>query len=110
MSKVVSLSNEPATLTVEQVTALVKAKVAYDAAKKAYEALVDEYHAKDIEAGVKYDVAGTGHVLKTESIRNTFDSKKFQVEHPEEYVKYLRQSTVVSVLVVPETKALVELS
>ena len=110
MSKVVSLSNEPATLTVEQVTALVEAKVAMDNAKKDYEALLEEYHARDIEVGVKYNVAGTGSVLKTESIRNTFDSKKFQVEHPEEYQKYLRQSKVVSVLVVPETKALVELS
>lgn len=110
MSKVVSLSNEPATLTVEQVTALVEAKAAYDSAKKDYEALIEEYHAKDIEVGVKYEVKNVGHVLKTESIRNTFDSKKFQVEHPEEYQKYLRQSTVVSVLVVPEKKALVELN
>lgn len=110
MSKVVSLSNEPTTLTIDQVTALVKAKVAMDAAKKQYEKLVEEYQAKSIETGVKYDVEGVGTVLKTEATRNTFDSKTFQVEHPEEYNKYLKQSHIVSVIVTPETKALVELN
>lgn len=30
------------------------------------------------------------------SVRNTFDSKKFQEENPEEYKKYLKQSNVKS--------------
>lgn len=110
MSTVKTLSNEPATLTVEQVTALVKAKVAYDAAKKAYEALVKEYHVKDIEPSVKYEVKNVGHVLKTVAKRNNFDTTTFKVEEPEMYAKYIKEGTITTLLVVPETKALVELS
>ena len=39
-------------------------------------------------------VDGIKFTYVSPSVRNTFDSKKFQEDHPEEYKKYLKQSNV----------------
>ena len=107
MSKVVSLS-EPVVLTDADVIALNKAKIVKDAAAVEYDKIVEKTRAKMIEAGIKYHVDGAGDVLKTESIRNTFDTKQFAIDHPDLYAQYLKQSTIVSLIVKPETKTVLE--
>lgn len=107
MSKVVSLS-EPVVLTDADVKALVEAKIRKDAANKAYDAAVEATKAKQIEAGIKYHVDNVGDVLKTECVRNTFDSKQFAIDHPDLYAQYVKQGNVISVIVTPETKTVLE--
>jgi predicted phage-related endonuclease len=90
----VPVKDEKQLITRSAVGILIEAKEMADYYKKRYEDIQEQLLAAMKEHGVKsWDTEELKATYSPASESTTFDTKKFQEEHPELYKEYLKKST-----------------